>query len=76
MAKDVDRIDKLIDDLQKPKANEHSKFLLNKEEDYAGFLGIDIRESKENEGALELLQTGLIDRILKVLCLNDGNAKV
>lgn len=76
LAKDASQIDKLIDDLRDPVNADHSKFLLNKEEDYAGFLGIDISASKTVEGALELLQTGLIDRILKVLCLTDDNTKV
>lgn len=44
------------------------KFKLNVEEDYAGFLGIDI--VKKDDGTIELLQTGLIDRILAVLDLD------
>ena len=76
LAKDASKIDELIDDLKGPVNKDHSKFLLNKEEHYAGFLGIDISESKSIEGALELLQTGLIDRILSVLCLNDDNTKI
>ena len=76
LAKDKTDIDDLIEDLRKPKDKSHDPFMLNKEEDYAGFLGIDIRESKTVEGAIELLQVGLIDRILKVLRLDDENVKL
>ena len=71
LSREKSYIDDLIDDLRKPKNKNHDAFMLNKEEDYAGFLGIDIRASKEIEGAIELLQVGLIDRILKVLGLED-----
>ena len=43
------------------------------EDNYAGFLGIDISESKTVEGAVELLQTGLIYRILAALNLDDDD---
>ena len=43
------------------------KYLLEVEGDYAGFLGIDISQHDTIDGALELLQTGLIDRILAAL---------
>jgi hypothetical protein len=62
--------------LKNPANSDHDKFMLSKEEDYAGFLGIDIRESTHTEGAIELLQTGLIDRILKVLSLDGDNVKI
>ena len=42
------------------------------EGDYAGFLGIDISQHDTIDGALELLQTGLIDRILAALSLDDA----
>lgn len=64
-------IDKLIDDLlHKPKHKGHIPFTLNVESNYEGFLGIDINPSQHVEGALELLQTGLIDRILAALNLD------
>ena len=44
------------------------KFKLNVEEGYAGFLGIDI--VKKDDGTIELLQMGLIDRILEMLDLD------
>jgi hypothetical protein len=76
LAKDESIIDALIEDLREPVNTDHDKFLLNKEEDYAGFLDIDIRPSTHEEGAIELLQTGLIDRILKVLSLDGDNVKI
>ena len=44
-----------------------NEFLLNEEEDYAGFLGIDISKSKDNPKIIKLLQTGLIDRIVNIV---------
>ena len=76
LAKDEQIIDDLINDLREPANTDNDKFLLNKEEDYAGFLGIDIRPSTHEDGAIELLQTGLIDRILKVLSLDGDNVKI
>ena len=46
---------------------------LNKEEDVAGFLGISI--SKLPNGNIEMMQTGLIDRIVNTLGLDDANSK-
>ena len=72
-------IDKFIQSLQTVPTKYKSKwdaFLLNKEEDFAGFLGIDISHSKDVNNAIELLQIGLIDRVLDVLGLNNDNAKV
>jgi len=46
---------------------------LEEESDAAGFLGIDIK--KNGDGTIELLQTGLIKRILKVVQLEDSAAK-
>ena len=42
---------------------------MNVEDDYAGFLGIDIK--RQGDGTIELVQTGLIDRILKALSLDN-----
>ena len=68
------KIDEVIDSLRKPKANEGSKkFLLNIEDDYAGFLGININKTKTGK---ELLQTGLIDRILQALSLDNENITI
>ena len=41
--------------------------MLEKEEDYAGFLGIDI---SRHDGIIELLQVGLIDRLIKAVGLD------
>ena len=76
LAKNKEHIDDLIERLRKPQNKDHDAFLLNKEEDYAGFLGIDIRESKTTKGTIELLQVGLIDRILKVLGLDGETVKL
>ena len=46
---------------------------LNKEEDVAGFLGIDI--SKLPNGDVEMTQIGLIDRIIVALGLEEANPK-
>jgi len=46
---------------------------LEQESDIAGFLGIDIR--KYEDGTIELLQSGLIKRILKVMKMEDSAAK-
>ena len=46
-------------------------FLLEKETSFAGYLGIHIDRS--TEGELHLLQSGLIERILKVMNLEESN---
>jgi len=47
---------------------------INVENDVAGYLGVDIH--KNQDGSIELLQTGLIDRIITALHLDDdGYAK-
>lgn len=74
-SKSKTNIDKLIKDLQQPKNKSHFAFTLNVEDDYEGFLGIDIRPSQNEPDALELLQVGLIDRIITTLNLdNDDSA--
>ena len=62
-ARDMKDIDKTISDLQRPANKEHKEFVLDEEDDVAGFLGIyfnkildDIREVEQ----IELTQTGLI----------------
>jgi hypothetical protein len=72
-SKKESHIMQLIDDLRNPKNKRHIPFSLNVESNYEGFLGIDINPSKHVEGALELLQTGLIDRILAALNLDHAN---
>ncbi len=71
--RDEKEVDKVIDSLKKPdkKDKRLEKFLLNVEEDYAGFLGIDIKKHKD--GSIELVQLGLIDRILTALNLSDDD---
>lgn len=70
------KIDALIDSLRNPKSPKYIAFTLNVESDYEGFLGIDIRPSKTVNGALELLQTGLIDRIISALDLDDDDVAI
>lgn len=70
------KIDALIDSLRNPKSSKHIAFTLNVESDYEGFLGIDIRPSKTVTGALELLQIGLIDRIITALDLDDDDVAI
>ena len=62
-------IDSVIDSMRNPKEKYLEKFILNVEDDYAGFLGIDIK--RKDDGTIELVQKGLIDRILKALSLGD-----
>jgi hypothetical protein len=45
----------------------------NIEEDVAGFLGVLITAKNDGTGAIELTQTGLIDRIITALRLDDAN---
>ena len=61
-ARDKTKINEVVDNLKKmnPKP-----FLLNDEDDLAGFLGILME--MQDDGLTELKQTGLIDRILKVM---------
>ena len=59
-------IDKLIVDLK-------DDFLLEKEEDMAGFLSLQIDRS--NKGTVILTQTGLINRILAVMEMQDSNPR-
>ena len=61
-ARDDEDIDKIIDSLK-------DGFLLEKETSFAGYLGIHIDRS--TEGELHLLQSDLIERILKVMNLED-----
>jgi Reverse transcriptase (RNA-dependent DNA polymerase) len=69
-AKDGCDIDNMIESLRRA---EPTKFDLNIEDDVAGFLGILM--SKQQDGSIELLQTGLIDRILKVMGLEESHEK-
>ena len=76
-AKDEAQIRKLIKSLQEPPdkfCGKWNQFLLSEEEDYAGFLGIDISTCKDDENVIELLQTGLIDRVSEAVGL--GNTTV
>jgi hypothetical protein len=63
-------IDEVIESLQRP---EPTKFDLTIEDDVAGFLGILMH--KREDGSIELQQTGLIDRILKVMGLTDARER-
>ena len=46
---------------------------LNKEDDAAGFLGVNI--NKRDDGNIELLQTGLINRVIEAAGVSDANPK-
>lgn len=75
-AKDQKDIKAIIKSLREPpKDKDWDTFLLSEEEDYAGFLGIDISPCKETPGSLELLQTGLIDRICVALGMDDKDTR-
>ena len=65
-SKKIDQIDKLILDLK-------DEFLLERESDMAGFLGLHMDKSKE--GVVILSQTGLINRILSVMTMEECNPK-
>ncbi len=47
---------------------------LEQEEDAAGFLGVKM-ERDSNTGLLEMKQTGLIERVVEALGLDDGYAR-
>jgi hypothetical protein len=72
--KKEDVIDDLIESMRNPKDKSLERFILNVEDDYAGFLGIDIK--RHDDGTIELVQTGLIDRILKALNLDNDDVTV
>ena len=64
-------IDNLIDSKRNPKDNALESFILNVEDDYAGFLGIDTKRHKDS--TIELTKLGLTKRILNALNLNDDD---
>ena len=66
-AKDVKDIDEVIAGLRKAQMD------LEEESDVAGFLGVHIKNN--SNGTIELTQTGLIDRIIKALNLEDRPGK-
>jgi hypothetical protein len=63
-------INNVIQDLQSPNP---TRFMLQEEDDVAGFLGILIE--RKQDGTIELKQTGLIDRIIKIMGLEDAAEK-
>jgi hypothetical protein len=65
-----DAIDRVIDSLREAKP---TAFQLNVEDSVAGFLGILLEV--QDDGSIELKQTGLIDRIIKVMNLEDASEK-
>ena len=73
---DIDSIIDLLKSGRLPDGSDGTIYLLEVEGDYAGFLGIDISKSTSVDGALELLQTGLIDRILAALSLDDETTNI
>ena len=72
--KKEDVIDDLIESMRNPKDKSFETFILKVEDDYAGFLGINIK--RHDDGTIELVQTGLIDRILKALNLDNDDVTV
>ena len=74
LSREEKKIDEVLNSMKNPKKGEGTKkFLVNIEDDYAGFLGIDIIK---HDDSIELRQTGLIDRILKALSLDDDKITV
>ena len=74
LARSGKKIDDVIESMRNPTEEDGSKkFLLNIEDDYAGFLGISINKT---ESGIELLQTGLIDRILQALSLDNDQITI
>ena len=69
-AKNSTDIDDMINSLQR---DEPTKLSLNIEDDVAGFLGILLE--RQEDGSIEMKQTGLIDRILAVMNLEDSKEK-
>lgn len=69
-ARDMKTINQVTASLQDKSRGD--SLLLNVEDDVAGFLGILMKKHEDN--SIELLQTGLIDRIISVTGLQDSNA--
>ena len=67
-------IDDVIRDLESPTREDLHKFRVKVEDDYAGFLGIEIIHHED--GRVELRQTGLIDRIITALNLTGGDVTI
>ena len=67
-------IDAFLKDLESPEDKSLHSFQIRVESDYAGFLGIDIHRNED--GTIELLQIGLIDRILAALNLEDDDVAI
>jgi histone deacetylase 1/2 len=70
-SRDATAIDRAIQSLRRP---EPTSFDLNIEDDVAGFLGILMNRSSDGS-QIELTQTGLIDRVLKIMGLDDSHEK-
>ena len=64
-------INDAISSLKNPTKKGLSTFDFGVEEDYAGFLGIEIK--RYSDGTIELIQTGLIDRFLEAVELGHEN---
>ena len=66
-APDDSKFDSMLDKLRK------SNLSLEKENDVAGFLGVHLN-TNHDDGFVELTQTGLIDRIISAMGLEDATA--
>ena len=66
-SRDVAKIDRVAMELCKLRVT------LEQEDDAAGFLGVSM-ERDSNTGLLELKHTGLIERVVEALGLDDGYA--
>ena len=69
------QIDKVVKALQDE--NNPNRLDLHVEEDAAGFLGIELKKHTEGDlqGCIELLQTGLIDKVIRATGLQDASTK-
>ena len=71
-SRSADIIDKYLESLKRP---EPTSFQLNVEDSVAGFLGIHMRHFEENgDRFIELTQTGLIERVLAAMGMEDCKA--
>ena len=67
-SKSKDKIDRIVESLK-------DEFLLKREENMAGFLGLNIQHSTDKK-TVTLTQVGLIERILQVTGIDDSNHKL
>ena len=71
---DENVIDNALNDLENLNDPSLQRFRIKVEDDYAGFLGIDIHHHED--GRVELLQTGLIEKIFAAHNLQDKDVTI